>query len=71
MAVIVAHTLAIVAYQLPWMQEHLDKNSLTARLVVLKYQRYENQNLFRMFKGNFKEREMCLVCYYLNIKNWA
>ncbi|XP_061387331.1 piezo-type mechanosensitive ion channel component [Musca vetustissima] len=35
MVVIVAHTLCIVAYQTPWMQDHLDKTSLTARLIGL------------------------------------
>ena len=33
MVVIVAHTICIVAYQTPWMQDHLDKNSLAARWV--------------------------------------
>lgn len=31
MVVIVAHTICIVAYQTPWMQDHLDENSLAAR----------------------------------------
>uniref|UniRef100_A0A1I8NBI4 Piezo TM1-24 domain-containing protein n=1 Tax=Musca domestica TaxID=7370 RepID=A0A1I8NBI4_MUSDO len=35
MVVIVAHTLCIVAYQTPWMQDHLEKTSLTARLIGL------------------------------------
>ncbi|KNC28709.1 hypothetical protein FF38_09431 [Lucilia cuprina] len=35
MVVIVAHTICIVAYQTPWMQDHLDKTSLTARLIGL------------------------------------
>ncbi|XP_075153442.1 piezo type mechanosensitive ion channel component isoform X2 [Haematobia irritans] len=35
MVVIVSHTLCIVAYQTPWMQDHLEKTSLTARLIGL------------------------------------